>query len=81
MPRGNGTICRVPNIKLKQDAPSHKWKNFYGRKVWTVNATDVEYVECEHVHKTGRMLQLETQIKKLMNQLEHEKHQNQTDLK
>jgi len=80
VPRGNGTICRVLKIKLKQDAPSHKWKNFYGKKVWTVNASDVEYVECEHVHKTGRMLQLETQIKNWMNQLEHDKHQDQADL-
>ena len=31
-------------------------------EVWTVNATDVEWVECEHVNKTGLMLQLETQI-------------------
>ena len=80
VPRGNGTICRVLKIKLKQDAPSHKWKNFYGKKVWTVNASDVEYVECEHVHKTGRMLQLETQIKNWMNQLEQDKHQDQADL-
>jgi len=80
VPRGNGTVCQVMKIKLKQDAPSHKWKNFYGRKVWTVNAKDVEYVECEHVHKTARMLQLETQIKNWTNQLEHDKQQNQTDL-
>jgi hypothetical protein len=38
VPRGNGTICRVLSIKLKQDAPSYKWKNYYGRKVWTVDA-------------------------------------------
>jgi hypothetical protein len=30
--------------------------------VWTVNATDVEWVECEHMNKTGLILQLETQI-------------------
>ena len=29
-------------------------------KVWTVNATDVEWIECEHVNKTGLILQLET---------------------
>jgi hypothetical protein len=80
VPRGNGTICRVLKIKLKQDAPSYKWKNYYGRKVWTVDATDVEYVECEHVNKTGIMLQLDTQIKHLTNQLDQEKQQNQTEL-
>jgi hypothetical protein len=30
--------------------------------VWTVNATDVEWIECEHVNKTGLILQFETQI-------------------
>jgi hypothetical protein len=37
--------------------------------VWTVNATDVEWVECEHVNKTGLMLQLETQIYDVTSQL------------
>lgn len=81
VPRGNGTICRVIHIKLKQNAPSYKWKNYYGKKVWTVNATDVEYVECEHVNKTGIMLQLETQIKNLMTKCENEKNISQTKLK
>jgi hypothetical protein len=61
VPRGNGTLCRVLDVKLKHNAPSYKCKNYHGRKVWTVNATDVEWLECEHVHKTGLMLQLETQ--------------------
>jgi hypothetical protein len=37
-------------------------KTIMERKLWTVNATDVEWVECEHVNKTGLMVQLETQI-------------------
>jgi hypothetical protein len=60
VPRGNGTLCRVLDVKLKHNAPSYKCKNYYGRKVRTVNATDVEWVECEHVNKTGLILQLET---------------------
>jgi len=70
VPRGNGTICRVLNIKINQDAQSYKWKNYYGKKVWTVNATDVEWVECEHVNKNGTILQLETEINNLTNQLD-----------
>jgi hypothetical protein len=77
VPRGNGTICRVLNIKLKQDATSYKWKNYYGRKVWTVNAKDVEYVECEHVNKTEIMLQLETQIHEYTSQLDVIENKNQ----
>ena len=35
----------------------------------TVNATDVEWVECEHVNKTGLMLQLEKQMHDVTSQL------------
>ncbi len=49
-------------IKLKEQPQSYKWKNYYGRKVWTVNASDVEWVECEHINKTGTIIQLEAQI-------------------
>ncbi len=27
VPRGNGTICRVIGIKLKEEPQSYKWKN------------------------------------------------------
>jgi hypothetical protein len=49
VPRGNGTFCRVVSIKLRENASSYTWKNHYGKKVWTVNAKDVEWVQCEHV--------------------------------
>ncbi len=62
VPKGNGTLCRVLYVKLKYNRPSYKCKNYYGGKVWKVNATDVEWVECEHVNKTGLMIQLDTQI-------------------
>ena len=70
VPRGNGTICRVINFKIKQNAPSYKCKNYYGKKVWTVNAIDVEWVECEHANKTEMILQLETQIHEYTSQLD-----------
>ncbi len=70
VPRGNGTLCQVLDVKLKHNAPSYKCKNYYGRKVQTVNATDVEWVECEHVNKTGLMLQLDTQIHNFTCQLD-----------
>ena len=38
--------------------------------MWTVNATDVKWVECEHVNKTGLMLQLDTQIHDVTCQLD-----------
>jgi hypothetical protein len=57
VPRGNGTLCQVLDVRLKHNAPSYKCKNYYGRKVWTLKATDVEWVECEHMNKTGLILQ------------------------
>ena len=32
-PRGNGTLCRVLGVKLKQSAPTYMWKNYYGKSV------------------------------------------------
>jgi hypothetical protein len=48
------------------------------KEVWTVNAKDVEWVQCEHVNKPGHISQLELQI----NDLEKvaDKHQNQSKL-
>jgi hypothetical protein len=57
-------------VKLKHNAPSNKCKNYNRRKVWTVNATYVEWVECEHVNKNGLILQLETQIHDVACQLD-----------
>jgi hypothetical protein len=59
VPGGNGTLCQVLDVKLKHSTSSYKCKNYYGRKVWTVNASYVELVECEHVNKTGLLLQLD----------------------
>ena len=53
VPWGNGTLCQVLGVHLKENVQRYKWKNYYGKKVWTVNAADVEWVECEHVNKTS----------------------------
>jgi hypothetical protein len=70
VPWGNGTLCRVLGLKRKEDAQSYKCKNYYGKKVWTVNAADVEWVECEHVNKSSFITQLESQIKELEHELD-----------
>ena len=67
--RGNGTMCRVIGIKLKPDAPSYKWKNYYGRKVWTVNAEDVQWIEVEHYPKSNTIVRLEQNINIIKKQL------------
>ncbi len=42
--------------------------------MWTIDAKDVEYIQCEHVNKTGCILQLEAQIQEL--EKVQDKHQN-----
>ena len=69
VPRGNGTLCRVVSMKLKECAPSHKWKNYYGKKVWTVSADDVEWVECVLEAKTTSIVELEGSIKVLQDNM------------
>ncbi len=32
VPRGNGTMCRVIEIKFKHDPQSYKWKTITGKK-------------------------------------------------
>ena len=81
VPWGNGTLCRVLGVKLKDNAQSYKWKNYYGKKVWTVNAADVEWVECEHVNKSNVMTQLELQIKELKNELDLPPKNHKSDIK
>ena len=78
VPRGNGTLCRVLCVQMKENAESYKWKNYYGKKVWSVNADDVEWVECEHVNKTHLISQLESQINELKQQLKLPQNNNQS---
>ena len=46
--------------------------------MWTIDAKDVEYIQCEHVNKTGYILQLEAQIQEL--EKIQDKHQNNDKL-
>ena len=51
--RGNGTLCKCLKIKLRKDGRERRWKNWDGKKVWTVSVDDVEWVEFEHYPTTG----------------------------
>ena len=64
---GNGTQGRLKKIKLKSNAKSLRWKNWDGRKVWTVCASEVEWVEFEHHPKTAEILVLENELNRLSN--------------
>ena len=45
--RGNGTLCKCVQVKLKRGA-KRKWKNWDGRKVWTISSEDVKWIKFEH---------------------------------
>jgi len=44
--RGNGTLCKCVSVKLKNG--QRRWKNWEGKKVWTITSDCVEWVEFEH---------------------------------
>lgn len=65
VPRGNGTLCRVISLKLKDHPTTHRWKNYYGKKVWTVCASDVEWLEVELAPKPKRIVDQEENIEQM----------------
>ncbi len=44
---GNGTLCRVKCIKLKNGTPPLQWKNWGSFNVYTTSARYVEWTEFE----------------------------------
>ena len=49
-------------MKLKESATSFCWKNYYNQKVWTVGASDVEWIELEHYPKCKNITSIEDDI-------------------
>ncbi len=70
VPRGNGTMCRVVGIKLKPNATSFQWMNYYNRKVWTVSADEVQCIELEHYPKSQTIVKLEKSIHRVKTRLD-----------
>ena len=68
--RGDGTLCHLVSMKLRENSTTCKIKKHCGRKVWTVCASDVEWTECKHVVKTDAMIQLERKRSKLSNEFD-----------
>ena len=52
--------------------------NYSGKKVWTVNATDVGWVECKHVNNTSIVAQMEPQINQLKQELDVQPNDDQS---
>jgi hypothetical protein len=69
--RANGTLCRDIGIKRKTNQPL-KWKNYDGKKVYTTNVSDVEYVEFEHFLKKVERISLENKIEMSQEQIKQD---------
>jgi hypothetical protein len=63
--RGNGTLCRLVSIKLKENTILN-WRNYENKKVYAVNARGVEYLEFEHFPKKIELLKMEQQLEEIM---------------
>jgi len=70
VPRGNGTLCRLVGMMLKKGM-IRQWKNYYDRKVWTICASDVEWIECEHYPRSPHIIALENEFKNKTAQLKN----------
>ena len=70
VPRGNGTLCRVSSLKLKDSGTQRVWRNYYERKVWTVCAKDVEWLECELVNRPKDIIEQEHNIDSLRKKID-----------
>ena len=62
---GNGTQGRLVKVKLKQFPTSYRWKIWDNKKVWTVCAKDVEYVQFAHHPKSHNIMTMEQKLKVL----------------
>jgi hypothetical protein len=71
--RANGTMCRVVSIKTKRDTNELGWRNYNGKKVYYINAIDVEYIEFEHYPPTASQLKILQDLEKMLEDKEKNK--------
>ena len=84
VPRGNGTMCRFRSVKVKENAVSLRTRIFHGRKVTTINANDVEYIECEVIDNTSHIKKMRRDLQTAMqnpNRNQEHIHQLQQKIK
>ena len=51
VPRGNGTLCRLVSLKMRDHPSTHKWEALCEMKVWWVCETDIKWIDVELVPK------------------------------
>ena len=72
IPRGNGTLCRVLGVKLKKNATTYNWKNYYGKKcgqsmqkMWNIYSVNMStkqdtFYNWRHKYKTWKKYKTNT---------------------
>ena len=66
VPRGNGTMCRFRSVKVKDGATSLRTRIFHGKKVTTINAMDVDYMECEVMDHSSHIKKMTKELRSLL---------------
>jgi hypothetical protein len=66
--QANGTLCKVIAIKRKENA-SLSIRSYDSKKVYALNANDLEYVLFEYLPKTTKQFKLEAELSKCKNEL------------
>ena len=79
-PRGNGTVVKFISAKIKHMAPSYKVKIYNGRKVWTVNAIDVEWLNVELVDNHEELDNIQKEIDATRNRTDTNKRDQREKL-
>ena len=66
-------MCRAVSVKMKRNG-GLTWKNYDGKKVYTVNILDTEYIICEHFPPTIEQQKLQKQILDLKDKLQSQEY-------
>ena len=74
-PQCNGTVCTLVSVKVKQGAASHIWREFYERKVWTVNIKDAKWLTVELANDSEEISSIKCKLEQMKtNENMHNEH-------
>ena len=76
--RANGTMCRAVSTKKKIN--ELRWKNFDGKKVYTINVCDTNYIQCEHFPPTLQQRKLQERILELNQKLQESNNSSEVSM-
>jgi len=63
--RGNGGVCNFISVKIKNGAQSHVSYHFTEKKMWTVNAKDVELLTVELAYDSEEITGIQHELNQL----------------